>query len=367
MKSSLKKFLTALLASVLVTVSFARTCAAQAGAGETVALFLVFKNSKCGFADRAGRWVIAPRFQSCNPFEGGMAEVWLDNRRVYVDASGRLIEDRNFASNHFSEGLIPVHVGEKYGFADTEGRLVIFPSFDDASDFSEGLAPVESGGKWGYVDRSGALRIAPRFDEARSFSEGLASVCLYEGEPPKRPSDPNQVLGEGVFAELLKGPKKRCGYVERTGEFRIEPRFGDADSFSEGLARVCVGRCAHVETPGEESEWPVWGYVDKSGAMVIAARFRAAGNFSEGLAAVKVGKKQGFIDKSGAVVIPPRFEWAMGFEGGLALVALGETKYYWPYKGITVLGIGLKGRHGYIDRTGEFVSDKLTWKGKWKK
>ena len=34
---------------------------------------------------------------------------------------------------------------------------------------------------------------------------------------------------------------------------------------------------------------------------------------------------------------------------------------------LTVFAVGLKGRHGYIDRTGEFVSDKLTWKGKWKK
>ncbi len=57
----------------------------------------------------------------------------------------------------------------------------------------------------------------------------------------------------------------------------------------------------------------------------------------------------------------------MSFKGGLALVAAGETKYYWPDKRITVPGIGRKGTHGYIDRTGEFVSDKLTWKGKWKK
>jgi hypothetical protein len=264
MKSSPGKFLTALLPSVLITVSFAQTCVARAG--ENVALFLVFRD-----------------------------------------------------------------------------------------------------GKWGYVDRAGAFRIAPRFDEAESFSEGLASVCLYEGEPPKRPSDPDEVMGDGVFEELLKGPKKKCGYVERTGEFRIEPRFGDADSFSEGLARVCVGRCAGNAIPVEESERPLWGYVDKSGRVVIAARYCAAGNFSEGLAAVKVGKKSGFIDTSGALVIRPRYEWAMSFKGGLALVAVGETKYYWPYKGITVLGIGLKGRHGYIDRTGEFVSRKMTWKGKWKK
>jgi hypothetical protein len=46
------------------------------------------------------------------------------------------------------------------------------------------------------------------------------------------------------------------------------------------------------------------------------------------------------------------------------LVFEGETKYYWPHKGITVLGIRMKCRHGYVDRAGEFVSDKLSWEGK---
>ena len=58
---------------------------------------------------------------------------------------------------------------------------------------------------------------------------------------------------------------------------------------------------------------------------------------------------------------------ANDFDDGLALVFVGELKSYWPYRGLTILGVKFKGRFGYIDRTGGFVSDKLTWKGKWKK
>lgn len=348
-----KRLLTALLASVILALSSAQVCRAQAGDG--LAPLPVYEDGRCGFRDRAGRWVIAPRFRVCDRFEGGMAEVLAGDRRFYVDTSGREIPERNFASNHFSEGLIPVKIGEKYGFADAEGGLVVFPRFEGASDFSEGLAPVREGGKWGYIDRAGAFRIAPKFDRAENFSEGLAAVC-FDADGPEKPSK---------LERLMSGLEEKCGYVDRAGGLVIEPRFHAAGKFSGGLAPVRVGRLERVL--GADPEAGKWGYVDKTGRVALPLQYDNATEFSEGLAAVRVGKKVGYIDASGALVIRPRFEWASEFRGGLALVALGETKTYWPYKGLTVLAVGLKGRYGYVDRTGEFVSDKLTWKGKWKK
>lgn len=40
------------------------------------------------------------------------------------------------------------------------------------------MAPVRRGGKWGYIDRRGRWAIEPRFAEADEFSEGLAAVDL---------------------------------------------------------------------------------------------------------------------------------------------------------------------------------------------
>jgi hypothetical protein len=48
-----------------------------------------------------------------------------------------------------------------------------------ASGFSEGLASVcDRRGKFGYIDRSGNYFIEPQFQAADSFSEGLALVSL---------------------------------------------------------------------------------------------------------------------------------------------------------------------------------------------
>ena len=50
------------------------------------------------------------------------------------------------------------------------------------------------------------------------------------------------------------------------------------------------------------------GFIDKKGNYVINPRFDDVGFFSDGLCGVKIGDKWGFIDKKGNYVINPRFD-----------------------------------------------------------
>ena len=53
---------------------------------------------------------------------------------------------------------------------------------DRAPDhFSEGMAYVGIKGRWGFVDRSGNIVIEPKFTHADSFSNGLARVVTEQG------------------------------------------------------------------------------------------------------------------------------------------------------------------------------------------
>src|SRR5690349_20692199 len=71
--------------------------------------------------------------------------------------------------------LYPVVVGDRWGFIDKGGKMVINAQFERAGSFSEGLAEVRLG-RWGYVDGSGKIVINPQFDRASPFSDGLAAV-----------------------------------------------------------------------------------------------------------------------------------------------------------------------------------------------
>jgi len=53
--------------------------------------------------------------------------------------------------------LIPHRKGDKWGYIDKEGNMVIPPVYDEAHIFSGGLAPVKFNSKWGYIDTKGDI------------------------------------------------------------------------------------------------------------------------------------------------------------------------------------------------------------------
>jgi hypothetical protein len=171
-----------------------------------------------------------------------------------------------------------------------------------------GLHPVaDAGGKWGFIDRTGQFRIPPRYNGAGRFSDGVA------------------------YAWLWKGEQRRDGIVDETGKFTELPEVNDYGFiFRDGLARF--------QTPmGQERKY---GYMDKTGRVVIPPQFSDSGHFSEGLAWVSVLKERkwlyGFIDKTGKMVIEPQFVYPPGdFVDGLSKV-MGHTSV------------------GFIDHTGSF-------------
>lgn len=187
--------------------------------------------------------------------------------------------------------LHPIKIGDKYGYIDQTGRVVIQPQFDEAWNFYEGMAIVKIDNKYGYISKSGNLIIQPHFEEADNFSEGLASVKIDE----------------------------KWGYIGKSGQFVISPQFEESWDFCEGLARVQINN--------------KYGYIDKTGRLIILPQFYFATDFSKGLARVKIDNKYGYIDKNGKFIIPPQFDNVCKFYKGLARVKIGEQERYIDKKG----------------------------------
>lgn len=298
----------------------------------------------------------------------------------FINASGDTVID---ASKYqkvepFAEGLAPVWLtGRGWGFIDINGGVVIEPQFEEVERFSEGLAGARKGGNWGFINKSGEFVINPRFTEIHKFSEDLAVVstdnrmCFIDKQGREVFARDHtelrwKLLGPGVFSNGLMAvvelQSRKVGFVDRTGEFLIEPMFIEAGNFSEGLARVSVQvrdeeKLAFIDRAGTVVLPPKFNtdadfernstdfheglasltenlsptvtepekfvYIDTTGNIVLRTDFFYAGPFSEGLAAVYDADSDhwGFIDKSGRLAIPLKYKLVMPFSDGLACVA----------------------------------------------
>lgn len=215
------------------------------------------QGGKWGYVDPAGKFVIAPQFDSADPFSEGMAEVELNGRLGWIGTDGHfVIQPKYFKAGPFKEGLAwvvtrkpwtPLGTGE-YGFAlfgkvtyiDRSGKEIRRPfSVERFSDFSEGLAAVRPGttyggctGKVGYLNAKGEWAITPQFDEGRDFSDGLAAV--------------NKGGSCGIDG--------KWGYIKKDGELTIPFPYDFASQFKNGHA--CVrrdGQWKRIDKNGDET------------------------------------------------------------------------------------------------------------------
>jgi len=194
------------------------------------------------------------------------------------------------------ERLIPFEQDDLWGYKSSSGQVVIKPQFHFAGNFSrEGIAGVVDDNGPAYIDRKGnvVVRTVSYDNGPDPFEEGLA-ICI--------------------------GNDDKVGFFDETGRVVIQPQFGSAFAFHEGLAAVCTG-CrmerigdARVVRGGE------WGFINHTGKFVIKPQFDFAYPFDKGLAEVCMGciqepmgehsmvtgGKWGSIDKHGKIVTPFR-------------------------------------------------------------
>jgi hypothetical protein len=230
--------------------------------------------------------------------------------------------------------LFAVQVGDKWGYINTSGEMVIAAQFKMATPFFEGRALCrDAGDMWGFIDETGKFVISPSFSDAGRFSEGLAPVVKEngkvvfidkEGEVQMEPQRVNSSFGfrEGLARAEFNG---KWGFLDKDGEWAIPPVYHAAQDFHEGLA--AVGRYDSQE------ETMTWGYVNRSGGIQIPFQFNmgggtypSPGDFHDGMAFISNdGETWGFINTQGNFEISPQFDYSDSFfKEGLSGVEKSE-------------------------------------------
>ena len=255
--------------------------------------------------------------------------------------------------------VLPVKVGEKWGYVTTSGEYVVNPSLNDADYFSDGLARVKQSGKVGFINQKGKFVIPCQYIDGTAFSDGKAFVTIPERCPvciDKNGKELFQIdsveyvyaLSEG-YATIVTSDYL-YGFINSKGEKVIKPQYAAARGFSEGLAAVkSVDKWGFINVKGDYVIEPQYsevgdfkeglafvlsngqyGYIDKKGKLVINPQFDKAKDFSEGLACVSTGESYGFINNKGSYAINPQFDAAESFSEGLALFHQGSWGYVNP-------------------------------------
>ena len=149
----------------------------------------VDRDGKWGLIDSAGNEVIPLTYERLVMDEKGVA---CRNERVFLvdgygyylaDCQGNLISQTRYddAKLFYDGTYAAVKSGDKWGFIDKDGNMVLEPLYEDARSFSGGMAAVRYGGKWGLIDSGFEMAVAPQFDEVRDVNS-LGCVFVREGE-----------------------------------------------------------------------------------------------------------------------------------------------------------------------------------------
>lgn len=92
-----------------------------------------------------------------------------------------LLLKTSFTFSQENEILMPYLKGNKYGYANSKGKIVIEPKYDFVLLFENGTAMVRLGNKWGLIKQNGQVLFEPLAKQISPFdSNGLAEVIVED-------------------------------------------------------------------------------------------------------------------------------------------------------------------------------------------
>jgi hypothetical protein len=266
-----------------------------------------FPGGLCGAVRRDGTVAVPPRYDWVGSFSDHRAAVRLGGLYGFVDEDGNeIVKPQYRIVDDYQFGYAQVDVDGKSGLIDRDGKVVVAPRYG----FIRAIAPDrfqvseqrQLGGFRGAEDFSGR-----RFEFTASggvsvsmpfmFGDPTSGVIDMSGqwiEPPGTqwypPFDKNDTSIRWVQKDRL------WGLARVDGSWLAEPKFTQPGSLSDGLARVIIGGKV--------------GFIDRTGNFAIQPVFDKASEFKPGFGRTPAERDGvvGVIDTSGAWVFRTSYQ-----------------------------------------------------------
>lgn len=247
---------------------------------------------------------IDPQYTYASDFSDGVALVakegsYMNSKKGYINDKGVwIIEPKYIIAGDFSEGLARVSIEYKWGYINLKDEVVIKPQFQLAYEFENGYAQAQKGGKWGIIDKTGEFVVTPAYYNVTNYS-GKVFGCqetMYKQWVLKdlngKTISKDSLSRIGSFDNGLapaRNIENLYGYINEEGKWIIEPKFTNAHIFKGGLAAV-------------EVDSKSWGFINTEGELVIPASYDRHAVFKGDWARVEKGDRIIYINKNGEEV-----------------------------------------------------------------
>lgn len=234
-----------------------------------------FVDKRYGFINKDGSVFIKPELIDATYFTEGLAYIYEESRRGYIDTNGLMIIplEKDIVGYPFSEGIASISNKDfNIAFINKKGKQILPFEYREPAYFKSGLAKANIGGTVGLMNKKGEIIISPAYAELLPFSEGYSFVG---------------VLGRGM--------KYKWALIDSTGQKLTQEIFDEVHDFSKGLCSVKIG--------------DYWEFIDTDGNPEIKNDFLYAGNFEGNTPTAWVSfrkdgnKKAQFINKDGSVFL----------------------------------------------------------------
>jgi len=218
----------------------------------------------------------------------------------------------------FKEFIAPFKSENKWGYVNSEGRIIIQPKFEIAGFFSEGKAKVNINHKWGYLDNQGNLIIDYLYDTASDFINNKAVVSI--NKQLKLIDKQNNIIlnFESNIGEIIPSyddlwpaydlQQKKFGFYSISKkEWIINAEYDLVNEFSEGIA---------VVMKMESNNYKV-GAIDKKGNVIIPLEYNGVGSCKNGILPVSIDivgpdghqiTAIGYVNKKGKYIWRPQLD-----------------------------------------------------------
>lgn len=238
-------------------------------------------------------------------FQMKLYPVISEGKYGFINTQGKLMIPAMYNEvGPFQEGLAVVSKDDKFGIIDKKNQMIIDFQFDEILEFVNNRAIVRKGEKYGLIDRLGKLVFPLEFDDISLIAQNLYSV-IQDGKSKTYNSKFQETLfGAGSNVEL--------NFSKRMSIDHLEFEFvGDLDRTSNRAVVKVSGQLNYIDSTGKlmltnPLEW----FPD---ALSVA-------KFNNGFAVYRKKEKYGLIDINGKVVQKNVYESSGPYTG------------FWPVK-----------------------------------